>query len=340
MQIDFILFTLYKIKYPNTTRSNLKYLNTSDIMKNLATIKFTTIISALLMMLLTAGITNAQVVEPPEDLGDLQEFPLSYNMDTDEIDWEGFTYVPFEGAALERIPNPDQSELNDTEYVLQYIKAGGEAWAGFFYHTDEIMDLTEDSEFRLNVWSNRDGIQALVKLEMRDAPDVNTGDLFADITVDGEWTELVWNFSELLDLSAHSGTPYDRVVIIMDLEGGAGDGGDPFIWYLDDFTFDSGEATSNEIAEAGIPQSLQLNQNYPNPFNPTTNIEFALPESSHATLEVFDMLGQRVATLVDQTMSAGQHSVNFDASNLSSGIYIYRIQAGNSIQTRKLTLIK
>jgi len=306
-------------------------------MKNLATTKLTLIIGFLLMMLLSAGITNAQVVEPPEE-GDedlLQHFPLAFNMDTDEIDWDGFTFLPFEGAALERIENPDKSGLNESDYVLQYIKAGGQPWAGFYYRLETDVDITDETTFSLNVWSNTDEVQVMLKLEMDDFPDIETPEMFQDVTVSGEWTELVWDLS-----GVDRDTPWDRVVLIADLAGPSGDGSDRFTWYFDDFNFFTGEVTSSELTDSGIPQSLELSQNYPNPFNPTTNIEFSLPESSHATLEVFDMIGQRVATLVDQPMSAGQHSVNFDASNLTSGIYIYRIQAGNNIQTRKLTLIK
>ncbi|GEM_PF-1849271 len=296
----------------------------------------------LVLTVSMAGVVHSQDIIPPDDVADLQEMPLIFNMDTDAVDWEGFTFHDFEGAALARIANPDQSEGNPSDFVLQYIKAGGQPWAGFFYETDEIMELTEDSEFRLNVWSPRADIQALVKLEMRTAPDVNTGDLFADITVSGEWVELTWNFSELMgeDFDAVVGAPFDRVVIIMDLDGGTGDGGSNFTWYLDDFTYDDGDAVSTENITSGIPQSVKLNQNYPNPFNPNTTIQFSLPESSHATLEVYNMLGQRVATLVNETLTAGTHTANFDASDLSSGVYLYRLQAGNEVQTRKLTLVK
>jgi hypothetical protein len=97
-------------------------------------------------------------------------------------------------------------------------------------------------------------------------------------------------------------------------------------------------SVSNEVTES--PNKFTLNQNYPNPFNPTTNITYNLPESGAVTLEVFNVTGQRVATLVNGVKSAGSHIATFDASNLSSGVYMYRLSSGNSIQIRKMLLIK
>jgi hypothetical protein len=88
------------------------------------------------------------------------------------------------------------------------------------------------------------------------------------------------------------------------------------------------------------PNEIKLSQNYPNPFNPTTTIRYALPQATTVRLEVFNMLGQRVALLADEQKSTGCHTAIFDASNLSSGMYIYRLQAEGYVQTRKLTLIK
>lgn len=89
-----------------------------------------------------------------------------------------------------------------------------------------------------------------------------------------------------------------------------------------------------------LPTSFKLEQNYPNPFNPTTNIAFNIPTASQVTLEVYNMLGQRVATLLNRQLSAGSHMVPFSAANLGSGIYIYRLTAGNFVDTRRMTLIK
>ncbi len=89
-----------------------------------------------------------------------------------------------------------------------------------------------------------------------------------------------------------------------------------------------------------LPEKISLAQNYPNPFNPTTIISYELPEAGEVSLDVFDITGRQVATLVNGHIQAGSHQVTFDASNLSSGIYIYRLQTGGTTLTRKLTLIK
>ena len=88
------------------------------------------------------------------------------------------------------------------------------------------------------------------------------------------------------------------------------------------------------------PAEIRLWQNYPNPFNPSTTIRYGLPSRSHVTLTVFNTLGQQVATLVQGEQEAGYHEAVFDASGLASGVYLYRLQAGDFIQTRSLLLIR
>jgi hypothetical protein len=83
-----------------------------------------------------------------------------------------------------------------------------------------------------------------------------------------------------------------------------------------------------------------LKQNYPNPFNPTTNIEFSIPKSEFVTLKVYNILGEEVARLVSQRLTAGKYKYDWDASKMASGVYLYRIQAGNYVETKKMVLLR
>jgi len=94
------------------------------------------------------------------------------------------------------------------------------------------------------------------------------------------------------------------------------------------------------ISESELPVMFTLKQNYPNPFNPSTTISYQLRMQSNVMLKVFDVLGREVATLVNSVEQAGYKSVNFNADNLESGVYYYRLQAGNFIEIKKLVLLR
>ena len=89
-----------------------------------------------------------------------------------------------------------------------------------------------------------------------------------------------------------------------------------------------------------LPRRARLDQNYPNPFNPVTVISYVLDKSGYVRLEVFDLLGRRVAVLADNQMPAGRHRATFNGSGLSSGVYLYRLSAGGYVETRKMVLVK
>jgi len=98
--------------------------------------------------------------------------------------------------------------------------------------------------------------------------------------------------------------------------------------------------TSVDENETKIPAGFSLSQNYPNPFNPTTCIKYALSNNEFVTLKVFDPLGKEVATLVNEVKPAGYYQIEFNAAKLPSGIYFYKLQAGNFVETKKMILIK
>jgi hypothetical protein len=92
--------------------------------------------------------------------------------------------------------------------------------------------------------------------------------------------------------------------------------------------------------EASKPSTFTLEQNYPNPFNPSTTIQYSVANAGPVTLKVYNMIGQEVATLVNQTVTAGSHSATFDASGLSSGMYFYKLSAGSQVESRKMLVLK
>ena len=98
-------------------------------------------------------------------------------------------------------------------------------------------------------------------------------------------------------------------------------------------------AVEEEVEGQTVPSDFALLQNYPNPFNPSTKISYSIPKSCFVTLTVYDILGKKIQTLVSEFQNANIYSVNFDASKLSSGIYFYKLQAGDGfVETKKMTL--
>jgi len=120
------------------------------------------------------------------------------------------------------------------------------------------------------------------------------------------------------------------------------------------YTYDSGANNMTKVCESGVvykgeptagaqqmlPAEFGLSQNYPNPFNPTTDISFSLKQSGHATLTVYNIRGQKVTTLADGFFGAGTHTVTWDATKVSSGVYLYRLEANDLVETKKMILLK
>ena len=99
------------------------------------------------------------------------------------------------------------------------------------------------------------------------------------------------------------------------------------------------DPTDVEI-EKGLPTVYQLSQNFPNPFNPSTEIKFSLPEQAAVTLVIYDAIGNEISTLINEELSAGNYNVDWNASDYASGIYLYRLNAGDFVATKKMILLK
>ncbi len=110
---------------------------------------------------------------------------------------------------------------------------------------------------------------------------------------------------------------------------------------LKQIDFDGTSQYSKEVeVKVDLPVTFSLEQNYPNPFNPSTTIKYSIPSDQHVRLNVYNLLGQKVTTLVDGMQKAGQQDVNFNASNFASGVYIYKLEAGEMVSAKKMILIR
>jgi hypothetical protein len=114
-----------------------------------------------------------------------------------------------------------------------------------------------------------------------------------------------------------------------------------YSYRLKQIDLDGSFTYSNEIeVDLTLPQSFSLEQNYPNPFNPTTSIKYQVSNISNVSLKVYDIIGNEIATLVNEIQPAGIYEVNFNASSLPSGVYFYKLQASSFSETKKMLLMK
>lgn len=148
----------------------------------------------------------------------------------------------------------------------------------------------------------------------------------------------VAGFGEVMVIEFESPSGFSDPVEIRLLESAFSDLSE--IRYNPLVTIGLSEVLSSGDPHADLPAEFTLGQNYPNPFNPATTIRYGLPEPSHVSLTVYNLLGQPVAVLVNEIRKANYHEAVFDASGLPSGMYIYRLQAGNHIKSGKLMLVK
>ncbi len=137
-----------------------------------------------------------------------------------------------------------------------------------------------------------------------------------------------------MDLSGTNAVPFSFATLVDDLEVKYNQTGTIEKW--DGFN----DTTTDVSGGLSVPTEFKLEQNYPNPFNPATIIKFSVPQMERVNLKVYDLLGREVATLVNEEKAPGSYEVKFDGSNLASGTYFYRLQAGDFVQVKKMMLMK
>lgn len=252
-----------------------------------------------------------------------------YNGDDISPDW--FTIAVDE--INNNASNPQLGEANPGQTVISIFRnADGEPWEGGGVGGLDI-DISTYTKFTVMVFKSDTGN---VQIELqRDAGNLYLQDFY---DTPGAWKTMEYTVPDSID------TPEDTIVHTLlvaphshETAGTAFQGQN--MYWDNVFAISSGVETSNELEE-NSPQRFRLNQNYPNPFNPSTIISFSLPVSSNVKLEVYDLMGRKVRSLLNGQMSTGEHEVAFNASGLSSGIYIYRLQAGDNVINKMMTLLK
>ncbi len=154
-----------------------------------------------------------------------------------------------------------------------------------------------------------------------------------------------YNYGDGVSRSTDFGETWEQIntgLPIMDIRSVAVDADDYLYAGTNGMSiFKTTTSTVTDVDEINFePVSFELNQNYPNPFNPSTKISWQSPIGNQVTLKVYDVLGNEVATLVDEYKPAGMYDVQFTMKNLSSGIYFYQLRAGNYTQTKKMVLLR
>ncbi|GJQ62363.1 MAG: hypothetical protein SCALA702_14160 [Melioribacteraceae bacterium] len=227
-----------------------------------------------------------------------------------------------------------QIEGDDTKMYTNINYAGIE-------FTTETIDATSMTNFHMNVWVQAPtATPSDFKVKLVDfgadngyqGGDDSEHELAFDLNsfpgaANGEWLTFDLPLSDFTGLASRANLA--QLIIVAT----------PNTVYVDNVLFHSGVTSLEEVANV-VPDEFSLEQNYPNPFNPSTKIRFNLPEANNVKLSVYNTLGQEVATLVNSYMNAGSYEFNFDASDLTSGIYFYSVTAGNYSSIKKMILIK
>lgn len=301
---------------------------------------FYTYTRSLFFLLLLVSVVTSQTLaqapptgEPVNANGDFSNAEVGQTEDI--IGW--VTEVGGEAEASFMIAeDPEEAGNNVMSIEVTDFPAGSNAWEV------QIIGVGEDGGPFVMVPGDEYEVSLRLRTESGDAlADITVGNpdfaeywrASASVAINDEWQEFTYTFTN----DGHA-EDFNDTEGRMPLHFGF-DGNVDQIIYVDDVKLVRLSSTSTPTTDT--PVSFSLEQNYPNPFNPTTNISYEINQSGPVTLEVFNVLGKQVATLVNgQIQPAGTYTVSFDAGNLSSGVYMYRLSAQGHAITRTMMLTK
>lgn len=278
------------------------------------------------------GFEPLPIPEPPYAVGDTVNYNGSFSIDTELGDTEAEAWL-IEGTDDSSWEIVDDAADDDDRALAFTVVHSGSDWFSN-QAVNEPINVVEGDQYRasINLKGDEDGriVRFYAGVPGEGGWERVRGWDTPELELTTEWQEFDFEFTATADHEAYG----MRLATEFNTEDN--DGG---VIFIDDAVLEKLEAVSNEIVEE-IPSEYTLEQNYPNPFNPSTNIQFKLPEQANVSLQVYDISGRQIAVLVDGNMNAGSHTIEWNASNLASGVYLYRITAGDFTAVRKLTIVK
>ena len=248
----------------------------------------------------------------------------------------------------------DESDPKSGDYSISWSGASQYNNIGFNFSPDKNLSYLIENGFILSLWVKGNDPEADFDLRFIDTKTEEEGDhpwrMFKRIThsevpFNGEWQYLEVSLSDFAEMGSwdvdtwyepqgdFDWTAVDNLNIVAETGAHTGE-----IFLFDDIRIV--EPAINSTENSDIISDFKLFQNYPNPFNPATSISYQLASSQFVSVTVYDMLGREVSVLVNGVRPTGRHVVNFDATGLSSGVYIYELKAGGQVQQKKMLLIK
>jgi hypothetical protein len=272
-----------------------------------------------------------------------QNSPIDFETDGYGANWTWTVFENGSNPSLEIVTNPNTGGINSSATVAKFTALQtGQPWAGCeSQHGSDIGTFsldTTNSTVKIMVYKT---VISDVGLKFVIPSSGSLGEIKVSNTVSNEWEELTFDFSSHIGLPEAIGI--DQIVVFPDFDLG-GRTQDNII-YFDNISFSSSNSVGVDNRSEIYPQRFALEQNFPNPFNPSTTIRYELPEDGLVNVTIYDMMGRQVSTLVSSQQAAGYKSIQWNATNdfgkpISAGVYLYKIQAGEFVQTKKMVLLK
>lgn len=225
--------------------------------------------------------------------------------------------------------NPDTTGINKSATCGLLFTAADVAWEGFaIAEKFEPFDFYDVNLVKVKVLAPEADMAFMFKVELWENSGINV-ETVVQTEVGGEWEEM------LFDLSGIEEVKYTKLALFPDFLG-TGDGDD---WYIDDVQII--DPINTNVDQDKIVKVFALSAaNYPNPFNPTTTISYTVPLPSKVKVSVFDVTGRALQTLVNEEQTNGQHTIQFDGSTLTSGVYFYKIETSYDVVVNKMVLTR